>query len=218
MYVLVTNLWGSDLHLNSIFLQPISVAKLRFSSKKHQIHSPAGSASANQSIISAFELSPQVGLKSRVPNEAKNEAKTRPEKGLPPWTWRETYQWVTKTLCLPAPSWVHMHPRKPGADVVSACLHWHKPTVGQMTTYQENLSNKFLTHRRTEASIAQDEFGPPKSKPPQPSPYGQATWLKQDVPRYKTFSCRGRQRTQGWWHKLYRNGNPGSCPCCNHRA
>ena len=36
MYVLVTNLWGSDLHLNSIFPQ-------------------------------------------RVPNEAKNEAKTRPE-------------------------------------------------------------------------------------------------------------------------------------------
>lgn len=138
-------------------------------------------------------------------------------KGLPPeWTWWETHQWVTKTLCLPAPSWVHMHSRKPGADVVSAYLHWHKPTVGQLTTYQEHLSNKFLTHRRTEASIAQDEFGPPKSKPPQPSPYGQATWLKQDVPRYKTFSCRGRQRTQGWWHKLDRNGNPGSCPCCNH--
>ena len=97
------------------------------------------------------------------------------------------HQWVTKTLCLPAPSWVHMHSRKPGADVVSAYLHWHKPTVGQLTTYQEHLSNKFLTHRRTEASIAQDEFGPPKSKPPQPSPYGQATWLKQDVPRYKTL-------------------------------
>ena len=109
-------------------------------------------------------------------------------KGLPPeWTWWETHQWVTKTLCLPAPSWVHMHSRKPGADVVSAYLHWHKPTVGQLTTYQEHLSNKFLTHRRTEASIAQDEFGPPKSKPPQPSPYGQATWLKQDVPRYKTL-------------------------------
>jgi hypothetical protein len=28
---------------------------------------------------STFELSPQVGLRSQVPNEAKNEAKTKPE-------------------------------------------------------------------------------------------------------------------------------------------
>ena len=78
MYALVTNPWDSDLHLNSILLPPISVAKLCSSSQKAS-NSKAGSASANQPIISTFEPGPQVGLKSRVLNEAKNEAKTRPE-------------------------------------------------------------------------------------------------------------------------------------------
>ena len=67
MYVLVTNLWGSDLHLNPTCLRPISVAKLCSSSNKAS-NSPAGT----------FELRPQVGLKSRVPNEA---IKTMPKRG-----------------------------------------------------------------------------------------------------------------------------------------
>ena len=69
MYVLVTNLWGSDLHLNPTCLRPISVAKLCSSSNKAS-NSPAGT----------FELRPQVGLKSRERGH-KNDAKTRPERG-----------------------------------------------------------------------------------------------------------------------------------------
>jgi hypothetical protein len=79
--ILVTNVSGSDLHLSSMLLQQFFVAKLHPSSDK-----------ISNSLAGTFELSPQVGLKSRAPNEAKIEAKTRPENmeplsfsnGLPP--------------------------------------------------------------------------------------------------------------------------------------
>jgi hypothetical protein len=72
--ILVTNVSGSDLHLSSMLLQQFFVAKLHPSSDK-----------ISNSLAGTFELSPQVGLKSRAPNEAKIEAKTRPERGQKIW-------------------------------------------------------------------------------------------------------------------------------------
>lgn len=149
-------------------------------------------------------------------------------RGLPPeWTWWECHHWVTKELCLPAPSWIKMHERKPGADVVSCYLHFHKPTQGQLDTFVEHLTGKWLTHRKTEAMVAQDEFHP-KAKENRSAPYGQATWLKVEKkigvrstmkkPWWEHVgSCKGRQLTMGWYHSVNRDtGEAGTCPCCNH--
>ena len=104
-------------------------------------------------------------------------------KGLPPdWTWWRVKEWLTNDLCLPEPSWVHMHPRAKGADVVSAFVHWHKPTTGQLTTYVEHMGGKLLSHRKTFAEVAQDNFAPKRHQTqgrPQPcEPYDVAAWLK----------------------------------------
>ena len=104
-------------------------------------------------------------------------------KGLPPeWTWWEVKYWLTHQLHLPEPSWIHIHPRAPGADVVSAFLHWHAPTPGQLTTYVEHMCGKYLSHRQTWAEVAQDNFVPqrhqPQGRPQPPEPYDEAAWLK----------------------------------------
>ena len=62
--ILVTNLSGFDLHLSSMLLQQFFVAKLHPSSVK-----------ISKSLAGTFELSLQVGLPSRAPNEAKIEAR-----------------------------------------------------------------------------------------------------------------------------------------------
>ena len=76
MYALVTNLWDSDLHLNSILLRPISETNCALLQTKHQIPKP-GSASANQYIISTFELDPRSVLN----HGFRTQPKRRPKRG-----------------------------------------------------------------------------------------------------------------------------------------
>lgn len=99
-------------------------------------------------------------------------------RGLPPeWSWLDTMNWVSETLALPEPSYVYMHPKRPRADVVSAYVHWVKPTHGQLTTYAEHMNNKWLTHRATEAVVSQDYFFSEEKK--RPMPYDPpASWPK----------------------------------------
>lgn len=101
-------------------------------------------------------------------------------RGLPPeWTWFDAKWWVTKELHLPEPSFVYMHPRRPGTDVVSCYIHWYRPTMGQLTTFAEHLDGVWLTHRATQAQVSQDEFTPRLTT--RFHPYGQAPWLKPQV-------------------------------------
>ena len=92
MYVLVTNLPGSDLHLNSMFLQPLSVAK-RCSSSNKASNSPAGSASANPYIWTEPPGGSSITGSERSQKRGQNEALTRPENSfgnpsLPP-AWQQ---------------------------------------------------------------------------------------------------------------------------------
>ena len=72
------------------------------------------------------------------------------------WEAEHMIHWISKELHLAAPADVHMMTAK-GSDMSSAYVHLKDQTMGQMRTYCEHMTGKFLCHKLTVAVISQDD-------------------------------------------------------------
>ena len=72
------------------------------------------------------------------------------------WEAEQMINWISKDLHLAAPTHVHMMKSR-GADMASAFVHLRDQTEGQMQTYCEHMTGKWLCHKLPIAVISPDD-------------------------------------------------------------